>query len=200
MSKIGVFGGSFNPVHNGHIMLAKTALEQLKLSKLLIVPASVPPHKSSADYAAAHHRLEMCRLATRTLPDTEVSSTELERKGVSYTADTLTELSDIYKGSDFYLIMGADMFLTVQDWHDPQRIFALAKLCAVPRDAADIQKLRCHAEYLGKIGADSLLMNVPKVDISSTEIRRRVKNGESISGTVCNEVEKYIIANGIYRD
>lgn len=200
MSKIGVFGGSFNPIHNGHIMLAQQAIKQLGLTRLLIVPASVPPHKSSADYAGAQHRLKMCRLAVRNLPNTEASPIELNREGLSYTSDTLIQLSQAYKGAGLYLIMGADMFLTVQDWHNPSKIFELARLCAVPRNAADIHRLQQHAEYLKTMGASSVIIDAPKIDISSTEIRRRIKNGMDISGLVCDEVKEYILQNKIYLD
>lgn len=194
-----MFGGSFNPIHNGHIALARKAIRSLKLTKLLIVPSNAAPHKSSAEYASAEHRVKMCRLAARHISKAEVSLIEVERSGISYTADTLEELAKIYPDGKLYLITGADMFLTLQDWHNPLRIFELAEICTVPRDEADLDRLRIHAELLSKMGAVCTVIDAPNVHISSTEVRRRVKSEESLEGLVYPEIERYIVRSGIYK-
>ena len=194
-----MFGGSFNPIHNGHIALSRMAIKSLKLSKLLIVPSNTAPHKSSDEYALIEHRVKMCRLAARHISKAEVSLIEAERSGISYTVDTLEELAKIYPDDTLYLITGADMFLTLQDWHNPLRIFELAQICTVPRNETDVERLSSHSEFLSKMGAVCTVIDAPKVHISSTEIRRRVKNGESLEGLVYPEIERYIIRSGIYR-
>lgn len=199
MGKTGVFGGSFNPIHMGHIVVANNAVELLKLDRILIMPTYLPPHKSAVEYARLNARIEMCRLAANSIKGAEVSLIEALRKGVSYTSDTLLQLKKMYPNDELFLITGADMFLTMQEWHEPETVFSLAKICVLPRNNSDMQMLKKQAEMLSVIGAESIVLQVPEFNVSSTQIRNNIKNGESISGLVSAEVEEYIIKNGLYK-
>lgn len=199
MSKTGIFGGSFNPIHMGHIIAANNAVELLKLDRILIMPTYLPPHKSAVEYAGLNDRIEMCRLASHRIKGAEVSLIEALRKGVSYTSDTLSQIKEIYPDDELFLIIGADMFLTLQEWHEPKTVFALAKICVLPRDNSDIAVLERQSEMLSEIGAESIILQVPEFNVSSTQIRNNIKKGESISGLVCAEVEEYILKNELYK-
>ena len=117
--KIAMYGGSFDPIHNAHVNIAQAFIKKLKLDKLLFIPAGQAPHKAGSDAAPDRHRLAMCELAVTNVKKAEVSDIELKRQGKSYTADTLSELSQLYPDSELYLIMGADMFMTLDTWYKP---------------------------------------------------------------------------------
>lgn len=198
MKKIAMYGGSFNPIHSAHINIASAFIKKLKLDKLLFIPTAVPPHKSSCGMESEQHRLEMCRLAVKNVKKAEVSDIEIVRSGKSYTADTLKELSELYPDSELYLIMGADMFMTLLDWYKPEEIFKLAVLCTVPRNDDDITALCEMEEKYKAMGARTVVLDLKRSDISSTQIRQAVYDDKSISKLVCEEVEKYIYANYLY--
>ena len=200
MRKIGVFGGTFNPIHNGHINMALGFTQALGLDKVLLIPANIPPHKVYEDKTPAKARLEMCRIAAKQCPLFEASDIELRRKGKSYTVDTLRELTLLYPGSALYLITGADMFLTVQDWKDADEIFALATICAAPRDAFHFSILQNHADGLKWEKARARILDIPLTNISSTAIRDMVKKGEDISSLVPPGVDGYILAHHLYKE
>lgn len=132
VNRLGILGGTFNPIHLGHIGLAQAFISSLKLDLVLLMPASVPPHKEALRLASASHRLNMCQIAARGHDKIEVSRLELERGGKSFTADTLRSLKELYPNAQLYLITGADMFLTLQDWREPETIFSLAAICTAP--------------------------------------------------------------------
>ena len=194
-----VFGGSFDPVHNGHVGLARAFTDALALDRLIVIPAFVSPFKTLRGSSLPQHRLEMCRLAFAPFDDTMVSTIELEREGASYTCDTLTALSEEYPDDSLYLITGADSFLTIQRWKSPEIIFRKAVICTVPRNDDDIGELRTHARYLRSLGAETELLDARVMKVSSTEIRERIARGEDITGLVPETVEKYIAENGLYR-
>ena len=194
-----VFGGSFDPIHQGHVDLSQAFSEKLALDRIIIIPAFVSPFKMSKGSAPGEYRLEMCRLAFEGFPDTEVSDIEIRREGASYTCDTLTYLSGLYPHDKLFLITGADSFLTIQSWRSPEVIFSKATICAVPRNDDDMEKLTSHAGYLKTLGAETELLNVNVMSVSSTEIRERVRRGMSIKGLVPERVEQYILSNGLYR-
>ena len=196
--KIAMYGGSFNPIHNAHINIAQAFVKKLKLDKLLFIPTAVPPHKSAGEMVSAQHRLEMCALAAKNVKKAEVSDIEIRRSGKSYTADTLRELSELYPDSELYLIMGADMFMTLTDWYQPEEIFKLAVICTVPRNDDDMAALSEREKQYNEMGAKTVVLDLKRSDISSTEIRRSVFEDRPISKFVCPEVEKYIYANYLY--
>ena len=196
--KTAVFGGSFDPIHNGHIALSQAFVSSLAIDRVIVIPAYVSPFKTVQGAAPPEYRLEMCRLAFEGYANTVVSDIELRREGSSYTCDTLSYLSELYPEDELFLITGADAFLTIQSWRSPEIIFKKAAVCTIPRNDDDFSKLRAHAEYLKTIGARTELLNVRVMTVSSTEIRERVRAGESIKGMVPERVEHYIISKGLY--
>lgn len=198
MERIAVFGGTFNPVHNGHLHIARQYAEFLKIQQLLFIPASVPPHKQAVDLASAEDRLAMCRLACEPA-GFEVSDLEIRRGGASYTADTLMQLKKLYPNSALYLLMGEDMFLTVEHWHEAEQIFKCCALCAAPRSKNGLDSLRRYAEKIKTLGANVILYNIEYLPVSSTVVRQAVKDGKSITPFVPAPVAEYIQAKKLYR-
>lgn len=184
--KIGVYGGAFNPPHLGHITAARAVSELLKLDKLLMIPTGRPPHKQlPPGTPAPEQRLELVRLAAEQtgLGDrAEVSDIELRREGASYTADTLERLKERYPEDELWLLMGADMFLTIHTWHDPGRILSLAGVAAFGRTEEDTEELfsvQRSALYRTFPQARIFTLTIPGVvDVSSTELRERLARGE----------------------
>ena len=205
--KIGIYGGSFNPPHLGHMAAAESAAKYLQLDKLLLIPAGIPPHKSlSADAPSGAHRLAMTRLmgeqiALDTAIPVEVSDMELTRAGKSYTADTVRALHGQYPDAELWLLMGTDMFLTFQCWHEPAEIVRYAGLCAFDRAETDGEELFApQREYLGRHFPDSRIvtMTLPNlVDVSSTELRERIPKGET-EGLLAPAVLGYIYRKHLY--
>ena len=130
--KTGIYGGTFNPIHNGHLHIVEEFRRGLGLDRVLLIPTRVPPHKAAPDLASAGERFAMCRLAAQGKPWLELSDIEMRREGKSYTAETLEELSVLYPQDQFYLLMGEDMFLTLGRWYRPETIFSLASVCTTP--------------------------------------------------------------------
>lgn len=197
MRKIAIYGGTFNPIHNGHIHLAEQFARSVGFDKVLLIPTRVPPHKQAVDLASPKDRLAMCALAASG-SILEVSDIEIGRKGPSYTADTLLELKKQNPDSEFYLITGEDMFITIQNWYHVQVIYSLATLCAAPRSTEGLQPLLDHARVLEQSGAKTIIQNIDYLPISSTMVRSAVKNGKSISELVPPAVEDYIVKNNLY--
>jgi nicotinate-nucleotide adenylyltransferase len=195
--RVAVYGGTFNPIHNGHVHLAEQFARILGVDKVLLIPTREPPHKIPTDLASERDRLEMCRLATANKLF-ETSDIEIRRPAPSYTSDTLRELKAMYPHSELFLLTGEDMFLTIQNWHEPQTIYSLATLCAAPRSVEGLPRLLEHAELLKRGGAKTIVENIEYLPISSTMVRNAVKNGESIAGLVPPAVAEYILGNNLY--
>lgn len=196
--KTAVFGGTFDPIHLGHVALAQHFSEALQPDRLLLIPTSVPPHKQATQLATGAQRLEMCRLAAMEIPRCEVCDLELKRPGRSYTVDTLEALHAMGEG-DFYLLMGADMFLSLERWRNFSRIAQLAVLCAAPRQEEEYAALCRHAAHLERQwGARTFVGNFSVLELSSTYIRQRLKRGEPCRDFLLPAVEAYICKNGLY--
>lgn len=202
--KIGIYGGTFNPPHLGHLAAAKAAMAVLKLDKLIFVPAAVPPHKELAQGSPpAQRRLEMISLAADTLLEPEkvtVSDMEFDRAGKSYTVDTLRQLREQYPGDELWLLMGTDMFLTLQNWREPAEICALAGLAAFARTESDTgEMLEIQGKYLSETyGAKVCTVQLPRiVPVSSTQLRELLGRGEG-SGYLSPAVYGYILRHGLY--
>lgn len=200
--KIGIYGGTFNPIHSGHMEAAKFAAEYLALDTLYLIPAGMPPHKSLAeDTPEAEHRLGMTRLAAGTMgKNVKVLDLELKRTGKSYTVDTLRELKAMHPEDELYFFMGTDMFLTFQKWYRPEEIAKLCTLCAFGRSEADTEELfAVQREYLAKtFDAKIVTIALPKiVDISSTELRAALKRGEG-RDFLADAVYGYILREKLY--
>ena len=213
MARTGIFGGSFNPIHYGHLLVADQVVELLKLDRMLFVPAAVPPHKSTHGLAPAEHRAAMVRLAVAANPRFAVSDVELRRAGPSYTVDTLQELAR--HGDELYLLFGSETFLDLLSWHAPQRLPALARLVVVPRmgsafdpEGSAVQKVvrGIGAESLVRVeegvvpAHGTLLVHAVSLPVSASDIRERVRTGRSVAYRLPFEVITYIEAQGLYRD
>ena len=197
--RCGLFGGTFDPIHSGHVALIKTLMQALALDEVVLMPTAQPPHKLKTEMAAATHRLAMCRLVADTLPGVTVSDWEITRGGASFTADTLMYLTAEKPNARWYLFVGADMFLTLDTWFRFGDIAKMATLCGVPRDGADRMALLEKAALLKAQGAHCVVVDMPPVAVSSTELRRRVHAGESLGGLVPPSVEAYIMENNLYQ-
>lgn len=199
MEKIGIFGGSFNPIHVGHVHLAKSYIRALSLDKLLVIPAKYPPHKQSRDLAPGKTRLALCRLAFEDCPQVEVSDLELSRPGRSYTIDTVQELRRRYPDAELYLIVGGDMFRSFSRWWRFEDILLDCGLCTAPRDSKELEELRRSAILLGQYSEKVQILDIPPIELSSTEIRRRLAAGEDCQGLLPPKVEAEIQRLGLYR-
>lgn len=197
--RIGIYGGTFNPVHNGHVHVMRCFAERLRLDKLLLIPTATPPHKQAQNLAPAEDRLAMCRLAARGLPGAEVSDLEIRRGGRSYTAETLHCLREVYPKAELFLLMGEDMFLTVESWYQPESIFALATIATAPRSHS-LEKIRVQQRRLEeKFGGSILVEEIPYQEVSSTMIRERAESGQEIGSLVPPGVAAYIRRHSLYR-
>lgn len=192
--KIGVFGGTFNPPHNGHVRLAKAAADELKLDKLLVIPSCIPPHKIAAKLADGQERLEMCRLAFGCDPRFEVSPMELERGSRSYTVETLRELKALYPDSELYFIVGSDMLESFDKWYLWQEILSLSVLCAASREEGYNPDL----SRFGKLAERIKIITLDPLEVSSTQIRN--STGEVSPELIDPKVAAYIREHGLYDD
>ena len=202
--KIGIYGGTFNPPHLGHMAAAKAAVEALKLDKLLLIPAAIPPHKALPQGTPApEHRLAMTEKMGDALglpKVVQVSDQELHREGASYTSDTLEAIHAQYPEAELWLLMGTDMFLTLHRWHEPERIMALAGICGFGRTEQDGESVFApQREYLAKhFGAKVVTMTLPGlVDVSSTRLRELLAAGAGRE-YLAPAVYGYILMHGLY--
>ena len=200
--KTGIYGGSFNPIHKGHLTAAMSAARQLGLDRLFLIPASVPPHKQlSADSAAAQQRLEMTVLATAEMDcQVGVLDIELKRTGKSYTSDTLRQLKAQYPEDELWLLMGTDMFLSFHTWHEPDVILSLASLAAFSRtEEGEDEEFAAQEKFLEEtFGANVVTLKNPEViEISSTQVRAALPVGDG-EEYLTAAVYGYILRHGLY--
>ncbi len=197
--KIGVLGGTFDPPHIGHLVIAQEVWWRLGLDKVLFVPAGEPWHKAGEEVTPAHHREAMVRLAIGGDPRFELSRVDLERPGPTYTVDTLTELRRIYPpGTEFYFILGTDALAQLPTWRSPEELIRLARLAVVPRPGFERVDLDLLKARIPGIGGAVEFVEVPRVGISSSEIARRLATGEPVRYLVPDPVYEYIRAHGLY--
>ena len=202
MKRIGIMGGTFNPIHTGHLIIADDAREKYKLDKVLFIPSGVPPHKPDSEVLDPEHRFEMVRLAVASNDGFEASRMEIDREGYTYTVYTLNELKERYgEGTTFYFIIGADVVPELKTWREYKKVFQLCEFIAVLRPGhsetdfiGEIQQLE--AEYGAKIHP----MQSRLIDISSTDIRENCMRRTSIKYLVPEAVEKYILDKGLYKN
>jgi len=197
MKKTGLFGGSFNPIHKGHINLALSIKNQLSLDKVIFIPSGEAPHKSSAEYADALERYEMCRLATEAYPDFEVSDYEINRTGKSYSIYTVQHFKKLYPDDELYLMVGSDMLLYFDKWFEYKEILKNVTLAAVSREGTDFDSLEKCAEKLREYG-EITVVNNEAFPVSSTLLRKMIKNNEDTSCYLDEKVVKYIILKKMY--
>ncbi len=200
MKKIGILGGTFNPIHNGHIQLARYCQNKLGLNKVIFIPTYTPPHKASANLVDSSHRFRMCETAVLTDCSFEVSDVEIKRKGKSYTFETLDSLKELFPGDTLYLIMGADMFLTLAEWKNSKLIFKNSVIAAIPRNDSDKSVMTdYYNSVLKPLGANVIILDDPVEQVSSTYIRDNIDKPEIISKLLDKNVYEYIAKNNIYR-
>ena len=199
--RIGIFGGTFNPPHNGHVTMARAAVKQLGLDKLLIVPDNVPPHKPLPSVVTARQRYDMAALMAAPIgPVAQASDIELRRTGKSYTSDTLREVHQQYPGAELWLLMGSDMFLSLHMWHEPEVICQLAHIAAFRRVEEDIRAAMARQKELLEEGyqAQVTLLDNPKlIELSSTDVRAALAAGQG-SDLVPEAVWGYIRREHLY--
>ena len=200
LNKIGIMGGTFDPIHLGHLFIAETALHNLKLDKILFIPTGSPPHKNNLNITPAHHRLIMAELAINDNPKFQLSDIEIKRNGKSYTIDTVRELKSIYKGVDFVFITGTDSFVEMETWENCRDLFKEITIVVARRLNYDNESFYERKQYFNmKYGAKIIDMRLPLLEISSSDIRDRIKKGSPIRYLVPYDVREYIKKHGLYK-
>ncbi|MFU0827607.1 MAG: putative nicotinate-nucleotide adenylyltransferase [Lachnoclostridium sp.] len=201
MSKIGIMGGTFNPIHCAHLILAESAYEELGLDKVYFMPCKKPPHKLNENIIGDEHRVEMIKLAIQNNPHFILSCLELEREGITYTADTLKELTNDYPQDEFYFIMGADSLFHIEEWYNIEQIFQLSIIVAAIRDHASYEAIKAQIKHLkDHFNARIHLLHTPNMDISSKMIRQYIKEGKSIRYYVPDPIFDYISSHSLYKE
>lgn len=188
--KIGLFGGSFDPIHLGHIITAQYVFEKRNLDEIIFMPCFISPHKTESNYTSPIHRLNMVRLAIANNQNFSVSDMELKREKVSYTIDTINELRKVYDYIE--LIIGQDNLDVFDKWHKPDEIISKAKLIVLKRKSNSESKKNKYYEF-------AEFVETPVIEISSTEIRERVKKNLPIEMLVGKEITNYIYSNKLYK-
>lgn len=199
--KIGLMGGTFNPIHHGHLILSEYVRDSLKLDKIIFIPTGLPPHKDHFNMISGEIRLEMTKIGTETNKFFQVSDIETKRQGMCYTIDTLKELKSIYPNDQIYFLIGADSLFELPTWKDYEEILRTTKLIVVNRpggknDLID-DKIK---EYNGAFGGNIIRVESPLIDISSSEIRSRAQDGKSIKYLLPETVERFILENNLYKE
>ncbi|HOM02953.1 MAG TPA: nicotinate-nucleotide adenylyltransferase [Acetivibrio sp.] len=200
VKKIGILGGTFDPIHNGHLIMAEIIRGAFELDKVLFIPSGNPPHKKEQTVTDAYHRYNMVCEALKGNSHFEVSRIEVDREGYTYTIDTLGVLNEQYKGiATLYYIIGADVLYDLLTWKDYEKVFKICRFIAALRPGSDIEGFNDRIKYLeDTFSASILAAQIPLIEISSTMIRNRVKEGKSIKYLVPDAVENYIKREGLY--
>lgn len=211
--RTGVFGGSFDPVHWGHLRAAEEAREALGLATVWFVPAANPPHKSDRALADAADRLRMVEIAVADHPAFRASAIEIERGGTSYSVDTLESIRALEPAAELFFLVGDDAFREIQTWRDCERLFEIAHIVVLRRPPLELEPSIAHLPvaaresfcyapdtrtYRHRSGTTLQFLPITAIDISSTEVRRRVREGSSIRYLVPPEIERYVAERGLY--
>ena len=217
MNKLAILGGTFNPIHIGHLMVAEDIRQLFGFEKVLFVPSALPPHKSAKGIISSRHRLAMTALATRDNPHFEVSSVEVERGGKSYTVETLEQIKQVY-GEDMglYFLVGSDAFMEISSWKDISRLFELCRFVVINRPGGSLEGLSqdflkgvksVEHQLINRANPPTIseavnvyLVETLLVDVSSSGIRELIRWGGSIKYLVPHLVEEYIVKNQLYQE
>lgn len=199
VQRIGIMGGTFNPIHYGHLVAAEWSREALDLSRVFFIPSAQPPHKDAAGIVSAEHRLQMVKLALTDHAQFEALDIELQRSGPSYTVDTLEELSRRLINSELYFIMGMDAFLDLPDWKDPARIAAISRLVVVTRPGYGFQLDAAYDTILSRPHRQLIQLEIPGLHISASDIRHRIASSRTVRYLLPADVEAYIYHHQLYR-
>jgi nicotinate-nucleotide adenylyltransferase len=202
LRRLGIMGGTFDPVHNGHLVAAEAVRQEFNLDKVVFIPAGRPPHKNADLITNPEHRYIMTALATASNEYFEVSRIEVEKTEISYTVDTIKDLRTKYgEAVDIFFITGADSVLELLTWHKAEELLKLCSFIAVTRPGFDKGELEQKVyEIKSKYNGEIISIEVPLLEISSTDIRERVREGKSIKYLLPSDVEKYIEKNGLYKE
>lgn len=196
--RIGIYGGSFNPVHNGHIHLALSAIDELRLDRIFLVPSLISPHRSSAEYAPPNDRLEMLRLACEVSEKLDVCDYEIKSDRKSYTIYTVEEFCGCFPNDELYLLIGSDMLMIFETWKSFEEILQKTTLAVVSRKDGDRESLEKKAEEMRKFG-NIVICHAEPLEISSTEIRKKIVKNEKFSCYLDKNVVQYITSNNLYK-
>lgn len=201
--RIGLYGGTFDPVHLAHLVLAETCREKLQLNQVWFIPAYQPPHKPGRVILEPKHRIQMLKLAVVGMPCFKVEPVEIQRGEISYTVDTLRQLQQLHPQHEFFLLMGADSLTMLHTWKEPQALFDLATIAVVNRGKEPAPGVEDLGELKSLVGeaalAKILHVRMPGMDLSATTLRENVAQRQSIRFLVPRAVEAYIEANHCYR-
>lgn len=198
MKRMGIMGGTFDPIHYGHLAAAEEAWAKLSLDQVVFVVANIPPHKIGEEITPAKHRYAMVELAIASNPHFFISRVDLDRPGPSYSVDTVRLLKQGWgPDSEIFFIMGMDSLMEIDAWHEPDQLIRLCRLVAVERPGFQPDLEALEAKVPG-IAARTVMIDMPAVDISSSDLRRRVREGLPIKYQVPPEVEEYIHGHGLY--
>lgn len=203
--RLGIYGGTFDPVHYGHLLLAEQCREQCVLDEVRFIPAAIPPHKHEAEISDGQDRLHMLEFALSGCPELTISDIEMRRSGRSYTVDTLQQLADEDVDRELFLLMGMDSLVDFPTWRQPERILELATLVAVNRrslheDPARAAAVAAVEQIAPRAGERLKIVDMPDIAISASDLRRRVREGLSIRFQTPRPVAMYIVEHSLYRD
>ncbi len=213
--RIGILGGTFNPIHAGHVKAAAEVQRIFSLDKVMLIPSYIPPHKETPDIAPPHCRLQMVKLAVASYPQFIPSSVEIDAKGRSYSVLTLSKLKKRYPDALIFFILGVDAFLDIRTWRDYKKVLEQCHFIVISRPGYDLKDAKkvLGEEYEDRIirisnspkpdpnllqDSKIFLISIPSLDVASKVIRKKIKKGESISGLVDKSVEEYIRSNALY--
>jgi len=198
--KIGILGGTFNPIHNGHLILAENAYSYCNLDNVLVMPSGCSYLKKQDEIASKNDRINMVSLAINNNDHLSLSTIETERDGNSYTVDTLTFLKDANPDTEFFYIIGDDTLFSMETWYKPEEIFNKATIVVAPRDYSSFESINIKKnELIAKYKANIIILETPNIDISSHMLRSRIKNNISIRYYVPDSVNEYILENNLYK-
>ncbi len=199
--KIGILGGTFDPIHLGHLILAEAAYDKFDLDMLLIMPSAKPPHKSNKEITDSCHRCKMVELVCEDNEHFIFSDYEIMRKGKTFTVDTLSLLKKENPENEYYFIIGADSLFNIENWKDPEKILLYSTILVAQRDDFDIEKIENKIKFLkNKYKCKIEIVDIPMIDISSTMIIDKINKNESVKYYVTDKVNDYIVNNHLYKD
>ena len=198
--KVGIMGGTFDPIHNGHLMLGRYARDLFKLDEIWFMPNGTPPHKTIGSIESQiHHRVEMVQAAIADEENFILQTYEIENKETNYSYLTMEHFKEVYPEHEFYFIIGADSLFHIENWKSPERLFQTCIILAAYRNGKNKIEMEEQIAYLNqKYGADIRLLSTPNVDISSSELRQRLKLGLTVDDALCEPVLTYIKEHGLY--
>ena len=200
MAKIGFFGGTFNPIHNAHLRIAQEAKERFGLDRMLLVPSGFSWMKDPKEIASREDRLRMAELAAEECEGFEVSTIETDQEGPTYSCETLQKLKALYPEDEICFIIGADQLMILEQWKKPEEIFRLATILVADRGGFDRQEMEDKAaELMERYGARIFIYHMEASELSSTDLREQIRNGEDIRGCVPDKVAEYIEKKELYR-